>query len=367
MFRFNKPEFGTDRLKDDLASELFMIRKYLKTSLSLLESEHKEQLASIEKEYQKALEIQKEEYKHLIESGEDPKVADSIASQVAGINHIRDPENYDRIEHFFESSKNILLKSALLLVYGVFENSLNQLCDFVRNYDSRKIAVRDIDEKNYLRRVKRYLSLVFDITANEKALNKLSSKVNSYQQVRNKIVHANAFFSKGDSFLEKLNKSNPHIKATYENELIILDERFVTDFMDLCIPYLEAFIPSVEAKLGKPTLTLELLWHISHNLYVSETSNAELKIEDDNLELNFDFKLKKSTRALSFKMSFTKGKFKFNPPDDLKSFTKEEVEKLEGFFNDLKKEEAAIIKILKSKTEILIDESTHLCIEIEQK
>lgn len=227
-----------------------------------------------------------EEALRIMDLGDDHEVAWSIARGEIenGLDEYLDLQIYelDRFEEYIIDNIN---KSGLLLAYGFLESKLKEFCSFCKEKIDTNVSVEDIaGGRDYLKKSQTYLDLVIDLGFKKNDKNEIQdstfSKIEKYQNIRNRIVHYNSLLVLNDKNTKKNKNFKNFIKNTNseilirKNKLVIKKEKFIIDFLDLISDYFDYLFVMLEKKLDYPNIRAEIA-----GLFVEESDINLSKIE----------------------------------------------------------------------------------------
>jgi len=179
-------------------TEIDALKRYINECQSSFRLSQKTKVEHINKEGKRIAPKIKQEAERLMNLSDDHEVAWSIARGEVenGLDLYLDMQLEDMAE-FEEYVIDNINKSTLLLAYGFLENKLKEFCSFCKGKIDTNISVEHIaGGKDYLKKSQTYLDLVIDLHSkkvdknNKKEIqNPIFSKIQKYQNMRNRIVH----------------------------------------------------------------------------------------------------------------------------------------------------------------------------------
>lgn len=158
--------------------------------------------------------------------------------------------------------KSYFYNSSIVLIYTVYESTLNQICNEVANGANAKLSHEHLKDKNISKKFLTYLELIGGINYLEEK--KLYDRIVNFQSLRNQIVHQNSKV-KGDTDTAKKNNANKmNIMFNFgiedENDynieinsktwdFHIKNDVLVNEFLDLIETYLKSLINTLEKQV----------------------------------------------------------------------------------------------------------------------
>ncbi|HRD70516.1 MAG TPA: hypothetical protein PK657_10255 [Legionella sp.] len=132
-------------------------------------------------------------------------------------------------EVFINYFPNLFRKSALLTLYGEFENLLNNLCNDLKKEKKLKLSFNDMSDRG-IDRARKYLEKVAGI----KVVNQSSwEKIKQLQELRNLIAHNNGLVKDKEKYYN-IKENFPHLSGETE---IILHAGFLEAAVEIFISY----------------------------------------------------------------------------------------------------------------------------------
>lgn len=138
----------------------------------------------------------------------------------------KDCESYEKFQFFEEAYEQYLeisevypqiqRKSELICIYSVLENSLNNLCALFQSVNKSPLKLRDLGEKDIIKRAKVYLTKVMTVQFPED--HSSWKEVTMIQKIRNKFVHEEGLFPTGSNDLIAYIKGNPYLDISKPHE-----------------------------------------------------------------------------------------------------------------------------------------------------
>ena len=181
----NKTVF--ENFRSEISDFLDLFEKGLIEKQTRLAHSFQKENESIEEELQKEVKEYSKRVQKIVEEGEPENMAHQFANYPGHLDYAMDLN--DELHSTITDLDN---KSNLLMLYGFLESKLTELCNLTGQTIESKIKVKDISERDYLRKPKNYLQLVLEIDLQENNLNQFWADVKPYQSLRNKIAHENS-------------------------------------------------------------------------------------------------------------------------------------------------------------------------------
>jgi len=258
----------------------------IKTTTDRYEAE----LPEFEKKYQAKLD-------ELEEDEEELKI--SYAGYYSGLDNFNKKYHWGiaatrvKYKHYYDLSS----KSTLISLYSNLEKTLKSISQELGEEFSKRVTLEHLNNKNYIKSSLDYLDLVLDMDMDK--IDPLASKIESYQLVRNKIIHSLSEFND----LEKIRpivQSNKGFLQLEPNKststLRIFDAKYVELFTSLTKEILYEIVIST-GKLNEFKLIRRGLLHcfkiLDEKIILENISFS--KLTNTQSEIVFDFTSKKKS------------------------------------------------------------------------
>lgn len=184
--------------------------------------------------YAKGVEDQAKQTISNYETKRESVVVESVpeAGYEREITHYRglDDETWDLEEIFRDHFPSLQRSSALVSLYGFFENELNRLCELYKNSKPYKIGFKDLTGQG-IDRAGNYLEKVASLDI--KRSSKQWKEIKKIQEIRNLVVHSNGSLVGLDGSV--INDKKTIVEQTQfltgESEVIVL-EGYLTYVID---------------------------------------------------------------------------------------------------------------------------------------
>lgn len=147
---------------------------------------------------------------------EEPKSPEEPA-EIVTVYQGLDDQSWDLHGIFYEHFPNLQRRSALICIFSVFENELNELCSLFMNTEQYRIAFKDI-KGNGIDRARTYLTNIACVDL-EKASTSWE-ELKNIQKIRNKFVHADGRIIEPGSEQDYINSTN-YLCLNNNKEIII--------------------------------------------------------------------------------------------------------------------------------------------------
>nr|WP_121271686.1 hypothetical protein [Pedobacter schmidteae] len=189
---------------NNVESKIELYEQHIAVTTQFYSSELEKKLLSVRKE----LELEKKTVEKAYEVAYQTATGTEderhlIADEESGRGSMYDYYQYQEElweEHYAEMF-DYFNKSSVIMLYGLMESELKNLCIILKKLTDTRISIDDFKSANFIKGYFKYLDLVIEIPYT--TLEKFNTKIEHLQFIRNKIAHNNSEISSVDDKEEK--------------------------------------------------------------------------------------------------------------------------------------------------------------------
>ncbi|MEV4887667.1 hypothetical protein MRBLMN1_006259 [Chitinophaga ginsengisegetis] len=175
----------------EIEKKILLYQRHTATTSELYEREYKELKLNLDSQYNQEMKQANRSYEKIIAKGDfpDDEEAHSIAWHESGCDAIEYSFRYEEetLGERFEEIKDYFYKSTISTLYALLESELRFLCNLLKISFSKRLALQNLSDKDYLKSILTYLELVIEVQIT--SLHSFITKFQQLQFLRNKIMH----------------------------------------------------------------------------------------------------------------------------------------------------------------------------------